>query len=150
MYYSTIMRKILGPRKGDGGTWKKRKNEDLYKQTANIVVTMRKRRLKFYGHLERMDESRLTKKIFKYITGLKVTTKWVVEVKGDAAEVGLTKIVIHDGKMFRNRVDSIKNFKEKPPQNRPKLVISEEQRRIRSERMKRYWEEKKKRLTGKP
>lgn len=145
-----ILRKILGPRKSVDGTWKKRKNEDLYMQTENIVVTMRKRRLKFYGHLVRMDENRLTKKIFKYITGLKATTKWVEEVKRDASEVGLTELVIHDRKMFRSRVDSIKNFKEKPPQNRPKLVISEEQRKIRSERMKRFWEEKKKRLTRKP
>ena len=144
-----ILRKILGPQKTADGTWKNRRNDDLYKHTEKITVTMRKRRLKFYGHLVRMDENRLTKRIFKYITELKATTKWVEEVKRDAKESGLTVDVIHNRKEFRNRIDNIKMFEEKTPKIRAKLVISEEERKIRSERMKRFWEEKR-RLTRKP
>lgn len=34
----------------------------------------------------RMDENQLAKKIFKYILGLKATTKWLEEVERDAVE----------------------------------------------------------------
>ncbi|XP_068085891.1 protein tincar [Anabrus simplex] len=43
-----------------------------------------------------MDDERLTKMIFKYIMGLKLTCKCVEEVKKDAEEVGITLEMIHN------------------------------------------------------
>lgn len=36
-----------------------------------------------------------------------------------------------------------KKFQEKPQRSMPKLIIPEEQRKIRNERVKKYWDEKK-------
>lgn len=96
----------------------------------------------------KLDENRLTK-IFRCISGLKATTKWVEDVTRDAMESGLIADVILNANEFRSRTDNIKTSKEKPPKRRPELIISEDQRKIRSERMRRFWE-KKKRLTKNP
>lgn len=59
------------------------------------------------------------------------------EVKTDTVESGLTTDTIHNREDFKSRI--IKAFEERPPKRRPKFVISEEQRKIRSERMQRFW-----------
>lgn len=64
-----ILRKILGTQKIADGTWKTRENDDLYKHTEKTTVTVRKLKLKFYGHIVGIDENWLTK-IFMYISGL--------------------------------------------------------------------------------
>ena len=144
-----ILRKILGARKRNDGTWRRRTNEDLYKETEKLTDTMRKRRLKYYGHLTRMDESRVTKKIFNYITKMKSTTNWVEEVRKDMEESGISTKQIWNRQVFRNQVNKVKGFQEK--QNaRARNMWSEERKRNHSERMKKFWEEKKKRQTDKP
>lgn len=66
------------------GKWKKwegiKKNlkEDCragIRVVEKITDTVHKRQLKFHGYLTRISESRLPKKIFKYITKVKATTK---------------------------------------------------------------------------
>lgn len=142
-----ILRKILGPEKRNDGTWRKRRNEDLYRQAEKITDTMRKRRLKFYGHLMRMEENRITKRIFNYITKLKATTMWVGETRKDMEEVGVHPKDIWNRDVFRAKIDNFKGFKERPSRT-TKNTWSEERRRNHSERMKKFWV-KKKELTSK-
>jgi hypothetical protein len=52
-----IVRRILGP-KHENGIWKLRPNKEVYEKIERIGDTMGKRRVKFYGHLKRMNEGR--------------------------------------------------------------------------------------------
>lgn len=104
---------------------------------------MRKGRLNLYGHLVRVDENRLTNKFSKYLVALKATTGWEEGVKGYAEDVGITLEVINNGKELRSRVNKIQSL-DKPPKKSPNWVITEEKRKIRSKRMKRFWDEKRK------
>ena len=58
-----ILRKILGPIK-EGDQYRRRHNNELYKHFEKTADTIRKRRIAFYGHLQRMDSDRLTGRIF--------------------------------------------------------------------------------------
>ncbi|KAI5734809.1 hypothetical protein M8J77_010675 [Diaphorina citri] len=62
-----IIRRILGP-KHENGIWKLRSNKEIYDKIEKIGDSMRKRRVQYYGHLERMEGSRLTKKLFVSLT----------------------------------------------------------------------------------
>lgn len=99
-------RKILGPQKR---IWKNIKNNDLYKNTEMITVTMRKRRLKFYGNGENGREP-----IEEDWTGLKATPKWVEVVKRDAVSNEFTSDFVQNRKEFRSRINNIKIYEEKP------------------------------------
>lgn len=52
------------------GLGRKEKNDDFHKHTDKTTVTMQKRMLNFHKHLY---DNRVTKMVFKYISGLKVT-----------------------------------------------------------------------------
>ena len=71
-----ILRKILGPIK-EGDQYRRRHNNELYKHLEDITDTIRKRRITFYGHLQRMNSNRLTGRIFKYIRKLKMANTWI-------------------------------------------------------------------------
>ena len=58
-------------------------NNNNYKHIEKITDTIRKRRISFYGHLQRMDRNRLTGRIFKYIRKLKMANTWISETEND-------------------------------------------------------------------
>ena len=60
-----IFRKIYGPKYEDG-EWKSRTNRELEELSKgeNIVKWIKKQRISWLGHLERMEEDRMHKKIF--------------------------------------------------------------------------------------
>ncbi|KAJ8880422.1 hypothetical protein PR048_016891 [Dryococelus australis] len=97
----------------------KRKNKDLYRNSEKITDAMRERRLKFYGHLKRMNGNRLTKKIFNYIAKLKWTT-------GNRENI--------------RRLINNTRFPEDRPKPGPKRVWTEEQRRVVGENRRKFWE----------
>ncbi|KAJ8870505.1 hypothetical protein PR048_029528 [Dryococelus australis] len=105
----------------------------------NITDTVRRRRLKFYGHLKRMNENRLTKKIFNYIAKLKCTTGRMVETRKDVVKVGITEELFNNRENMRRLIDSAR-FPEDRPKPRPEIVWAEEQRRAVGEEMRRLWE----------
>ena len=84
-----ILRKILGPIK-EGNQYRRRHNNELYKRIEKITDTIRKRRIAFYGYLQRMDSNRLTERIFKYIRKLKMVNKWISETVKDIEELQIT------------------------------------------------------------
>lgn len=98
-------KKILKKMSTDGT---RKKHEELYKYSEKIADTMRT--LKFYGCLIRVDENRLTKKIFECIVWLKAVTKYAEEVKKSTEEVGTTVEVIQNREEFRSRIDNFKQF----------------------------------------
>jgi len=60
-----MFRRIYGPKYEDG-EWKSRTNRELEKLSKgeNIVKWIKGQRISWLGHLERMEEDRMTKKIF--------------------------------------------------------------------------------------
>jgi len=60
-----IFRRIYGP-KYENGEWRSRTNRELEEMSKgkNIVKLIKGQRISWLGHLERMEEDRMTKKIF--------------------------------------------------------------------------------------
>jgi hypothetical protein len=60
-----IFRRIYGP-KNENGEWKIRTNRELEEisKRKNIVKWIKGQRISWLGHLERMEEYRMPKKIF--------------------------------------------------------------------------------------
>ena len=60
-----LFRRIYGPKYEDG-EWKSRKNRELeeFNKGENIVKWIKGQRISWLGHLERMEEDRMPKKIF--------------------------------------------------------------------------------------
>ena len=65
IFERTIFRRIYGP-KYENGEWKSRTNQELEETSKgeNIVKLIKGQRISWLGHLERMEEDRMHKKIF--------------------------------------------------------------------------------------
>ena len=63
-----IMRKIFGPTRSDDGYWRIKTNQEISDilKGQNIIGFIRKQRLNWLGHVERMTEDNNVKKIKKW------------------------------------------------------------------------------------
>lgn len=136
-----IMRKILGPVKTNE-VWKLRSNDEIYRNIESITETIRKRRLLFFGHIYRMDDSRLTKRIFKYLWEKRSTTSWIQEVKKDLERNNIREVETVDREIFRKKVLSMEGFQGRV-RKKPGAKWSEDRKQQHSQRMKEYWKERK-------
>ena len=135
-----ILRKIYGPI-CLGSIWNKRPTSELYKHTQTITVAFRKRRMTFYGHIYRMNQNRLTRRIFNIINSSKNKLKWITEIEEDLKQLGITKEAIKDRQQFRNLIKKC-IFKQNPMGKNTGMKWSDERKKEHSERMKRVWEER--------
>jgi hypothetical protein len=72
-----IFRRIYGPKYEDG-EWKSRTHQKLEElsEGENIVKWIKRQRISWLGHLERMEEDRMPKKIFtQELEGMRQTRK---------------------------------------------------------------------------
>ena len=55
-----ILRRIFGPKRDENGEWRRLHNEELYNlyRSPNIVRVITSRRLRWAGHVARMEEGR--------------------------------------------------------------------------------------------
>ena len=62
------MRRIFGPKRVENGEWRRFHSEELHSlyRSPNIINVIKSRRLRWAGHVARMEES---KSAFKIITG---------------------------------------------------------------------------------
>jgi len=62
-----ILRRIIGPTK-ENQIWRIKTNEELDKliKHNNIVNYIKAQRLSWFGHVQRMPDTRIVKKIFKW------------------------------------------------------------------------------------
>ena len=65
IFESKLIRRIYGPKYEDG-EWKSRKNRelDVLSKGENIVNWIKGQRISWLGHLKRMEEDRIPKKVF--------------------------------------------------------------------------------------
>jgi hypothetical protein len=63
-----VLRKILGLSKERDGTWRIKTNDELDKliRLKNIINYIKVQRLSWFGHLHRMPEKRILKKVYKW------------------------------------------------------------------------------------
>ena len=68
MFENSILRRIFGPKRDENGEWKRLHNEELHSlyRSHNIVRVIKSRRLRWEGHVARMEENRSA---FKILTG---------------------------------------------------------------------------------
>ena len=68
----------------------KRLASDIYKYSDKITDTFRKRWLQFYGHIHRMNENRISRRILEVINSGGGKTKWIKEVEEDLRQAHIT------------------------------------------------------------
>ena len=63
-----VLRKIFGPTKERDGTWRIKANDELDAliRHKNIINHIKAQRLSWFGHLHRMPEKRMVKKVCKW------------------------------------------------------------------------------------
>ena len=144
-----IVRKILGPLKNEQHTFKLRSNKEVEEYT-DIHSDIKKRRLKFYGHIKRMNPSRLTKQIVEFYESrskAKVETiKWIAAIKDDVKAAGITQTDISDRKIYRQKIFDWK-VGQREIIKRSGTAWSDERKTAHSERMKQVWAQRKSKLS---
>jgi hypothetical protein len=92
-----IFRRIYGP-KYENGKWRTRTNSELEEMSKgeNIVKWIKGQRISWLGHLERMEENRMPKKIFtQQLEGMRRRgrhrKRWKEEVERDLQVPGVRR-----------------------------------------------------------
>jgi hypothetical protein len=111
-----IFRTIYGP-KYENGEWKSRTNRELEEMNGgeNTVKWIKRQRITWLGHLERMDEDGMTKKIFtQELEGTgrrgRPRKRWKEEVERDLPVLGVRRWreLVTDRKKWRDIVRQAK------------------------------------------
>ena len=147
-YISLLGRGLVysGPRKTGTEYNRPRPNREIYAHVENIIHTMRKTRLSFLGNLNRMNNDRLPKQIFNKILNLKVQLSWFTQILNDLKEANIAIKDTHNRDLFRDKIQKIM-FREEQERKRKQPCNIEQLRKLRSERMKQIWAERRKRLS---
>jgi hypothetical protein len=63
--YNSVLRKILGPKREEDGSWRKLHNDELHSvyTSPNIVRVIKSRRMRWAGHVARMGEGRCVSRV---------------------------------------------------------------------------------------
>jgi hypothetical protein len=105
------LRRIFGPTQKANGEWRLKTNKELENiiRHENIVRYIKSKRLSWLGHVERMSDERVAKRIYKwkpYATRPKgrPRLRWQDEVRNDLRKMGV--------KNWKQRVQERKQWKE--------------------------------------
>jgi hypothetical protein len=106
-----ILRRIFGPTQTTDGEWRLKTNEELENaiRYENIVRHIKSKRLSWLGHVERMQNERVAKAIYKwkpYATRPKVRPRirWEVDARNDLRKMRV--------KNWKQRAQERKQWKE--------------------------------------
>src|SRR5215510_2745198 len=93
-----ITRKILGPTRSDDGHWRIKTNQEINDilKGQNIIGFIKKQRLNWLGHVERMTEDNFVQKINRWKPMPKSSirspkTRWEGGVLGDIRSIDVNK-----------------------------------------------------------
>ena len=99
---------------------------------------MRKRKISFYGHISRMNNNGLTKKIFVFFKNREMKGNWFKQFQEDLNELGITdEITSNVLKLLKISSDESQRFQGKTISKR-RMEVSEERRKAASDRKKEY------------
>lgn len=140
-----IVRTCLNKSYQVNGVWRLPSNETVYKEIEPVTSTMKKKRISFFGHLMRTPENRISRKLIEKLWNSKSNIRWITEIKEDMKTLQIT---LEDLKCKTEKLKILKDKKTtlniKVNKQRVGRVVSDEERKLRSERMKKYWANKKK------
>jgi len=92
------LRRIYGPTKESDGTWRIKSNEELNSLIGNknIINYIKAQRLARFGHVHRMADNSMVKKVYEWSPVLtrslgRPTNRWEDDVKSDITNMKITK-----------------------------------------------------------
>jgi hypothetical protein len=107
LFENRILRRIFGPKRDENGEWRRLNNEEFHSlySSPNIARVIKSRRLRFTGHVARMEEGR---SVFKSLTGTpagkrplgRPRRRWEENIRMDLKEMDINS---------RNWVDSVQD-----------------------------------------
>ena len=104
--------RIFGPKRDDNGEWRRLHNEELYSlyRSPNIVRVIKSRKLRWTGHVARMEEGRSA---FKILTGMKPLgrpkRRWEDNIRIDLEDIGINAANWVDSAQDRNYCRALVN-----------------------------------------
>ncbi|KAG8308457.1 hypothetical protein J6590_002544 [Homalodisca vitripennis] len=138
-----IVRTCLNKNYQVDGVWRLASNETVYKNIEPITSIIKKKRISFLGHLLRTPENRISRKIVEKLWYSKSDIKWITELKEDMRELQITvEDLKHKTNTLKILNDKYSTLQLKRNKQRIGRVVPEEERKLRSERMKKYWVDK--------
>ena len=97
LFERKVLRKIYGPTKEKDGTWRIKSNEELNRPTGNknIMNYIKAQRLAWFGHVHRMPDSSMVKKVYEWSPALtrslgRPKNRWEDDVKSDITRMKIT------------------------------------------------------------
>ncbi|KAG8261856.1 hypothetical protein J6590_064712 [Homalodisca vitripennis] len=138
-----IVRTCLNKNYQVDGVWRLASNETVYKNIEPITSIIKKKRISFLGHLLRTPENRISRKIVEKLWYSKSDIKWITELREDMRELQITvEDLKHKTNTLKILNDKHSTLQLKRNKQRIGRVVPEEERKLRSERMKKYWVDK--------
>jgi len=93
-----ILRRIYGPTTEKDGTWRIKSNEELNRLTGNknIINYTKAQRLAWFGHVHRMPDNSMVKKVYEWSPALtrslgRPKNRWEDDVNSDITRMKITK-----------------------------------------------------------
>jgi hypothetical protein len=90
------LRRIFGPKREEDGSWRKLHNDELHNlySSQNIVRVIKSRRMRWAGHVARMEEGRC---VYRFLVGRpegkrplgRTRRRWEDNIKMDLREIGI-------------------------------------------------------------
>jgi len=121
LFERKVLRKIFGPTKERDDTWKIKTNYELDKLITykTIINYIKAQRLSWFGHLHRMSEERMVKKVYKWnlmltrpLGGLK--SRWEDDIRSDMKKLKIKNWTscIQDRNNWKLYVEKAKSFND--------------------------------------
>jgi hypothetical protein len=116
-----VLRKIFGPTEERDGTWRIKTDGELDKliRHKNVINYIKAQRLSRFGHLHRMPEERIVKKVDKWKPMLRrplerPKNRWEDDIRNDIKRLKTKNWTncIQDRKNWKLYVEKAKTFKE--------------------------------------
>jgi hypothetical protein len=111
-----ILRKIFGPTKGDNGNWRIKTNIEM---DNNVINYVKARRLSWFGHINRLPETSIVKKIYEWkpFTGRPVgrpKSRWEDDLRNELKKMKIIKWTgqVQDSLKWNGIVEKAKTLPE--------------------------------------
>jgi hypothetical protein len=122
LYSAKVLRKVLGPKREEDGSWRKLHNDELHSlySSPNIVRVIQSRRMRWAGHVARMGEGR---GVYSVLVGRpegkrplgRPRRRWENNITIDLREIGIDGAkciqLAQDRVQLRAFVNTVMNFR---------------------------------------
>jgi hypothetical protein len=114
-----VLRRIFGPTKERGGTWRIKTNDELDEliRHKNIINRIKGQRLSWFGHLHRMPEERKVKRAYKWkpmLTGPleRPKNRWDDIINMKRLKITNWTSCIQDRNKWKLYIEKVKTFED--------------------------------------